>query len=64
MATLNKDTVDGIKRKAYTTHLDPELIKKFKIYCVENEKNQYEVLEQLLTDLLNKEGGDNGNTNR
>lgn len=59
----NKENNDGVKREAYTTSIDPELLKKFKVYCAVKEKYQNEVLEELLKQLLDKEGADNGNTN-
>lgn len=57
-----KESKDGTKKEAYTTSIDPELLKKFKVYCAIKGKYQNEVLEELLRDLLKKEGGDNGYT--
>jgi hypothetical protein len=58
-----KENGSGVKRVAYTTNLDPELIKKLKIYCAVTGKYQNEVLEELIAELVNKEGGNSGNTN-
>lgn len=52
---IKNDSGKKIKRKQYTTHLDQELLRKFKIYCAENEVNQYEVIESLMRNLLNNE---------
>lgn len=52
-----------IKREAFTTSIDPELKKKLKVYCALHRKKQNEVLEELLTKLFDKDGGDNGDTN-
>lgn len=45
------------KRVTFTTSLNPELLKNFKVYCAIRGKNMNEVLEQLIGELLDKEGG-------
>ncbi|MBU3173268.1 hypothetical protein [Clostridium estertheticum] len=45
----------------YTTSLDSELAKKFKVYCALKGKYQNEVLEELINELLEKEGDGVGN---
>jgi len=45
------------KRVTFTTSLKPDILKKFKIHCAVQEKNMNEVLEQLIEELLRKEGG-------
>ncbi|MCT4584044.1 MAG: hypothetical protein N4A54_03880 [Peptostreptococcaceae bacterium] len=57
----------GTNRKTYTTSIDVELIKKFRIYCAVKDLNQNEVLEKLISELLEKEeseGGEVGNSNK
>ena len=56
-----------VDRVPFTTSLDPELKKYFRIYCAKNNLYQNEVLEKLIRELLNKhfeEGGGNGNTDK
>lgn len=50
-------------REAFTTSIDSELKRKLKIYCAVHDKNQNDVLEELLKKLLEEDGGDNGYTN-
>lgn len=57
---MNKD----VARVTYTTSLNPEIIKEFKIFCAVNGKYQNEVLEQLIKELLAKEGVGIGDTNK
>lgn len=42
----------------YTTSLNAELIKKFRIYCTANGKYQNEILEHLIETFLNNQGGE------
>jgi hypothetical protein len=49
----------------YTTSIDRELRDRFKAYCALKRKYQNEVLEELIEDLLSREGegeGDEHNT--
>lgn len=48
----------------YTTSLNAELVRKFRIYCALNNKYQNEVLEKLIRELLAKEGEGDGNTDK
>lgn len=61
--TREKDKLNNTKRIAYTTSIEPELLKKFKVYCAMKERYHNEVIEELLKDLLDKEGDVNGNYN-
>lgn len=54
---------DGIKREAFTTNLDSELLHEFRIYCVTKNVYQNDILEQLIRDLL-KGSGEVGNTDK
>lgn len=59
-----KDIVNSaVRREAFTTSINPELKRKFKVYCALHRKKQNEVLEELLINLLDKDGGDSGDTN-
>lgn len=61
-----------MNRVTYTTSLDPEIKRRFKMLCVKSSKNQNEVLERIILDYLeseekkeqlaNKEGEGVGNT--
>lgn len=46
----------------YTTSLNTELVKRFRIHCAVNGKYQNEVIERLIEELLEKEGEGDGNT--
>lgn len=48
----------------YTTSLNAEIVKRFKIYCVLKGRYQNEVLEQLIEELLEKEGEGVGYTDQ
>lgn len=62
MSIRRQKKQDEIKRKAFTTNIDAELLQKFKIYCVTNNVYQNDVLEKLMRDLL--EGSESvGNSN-
>ncbi len=55
------------KKVIFTSSINPELKRRFKVYCVTNNLYQNEVLENLIRELLDKqgkEGGDSGNTNK
>ncbi len=54
----------GTNKKTYTTSLDSELLSKFKVYCALKGLYQNEVLEKLIKELLEKEGGEIGNTDK
>lgn len=43
-------------RVTFTTSLNPDLLKRFKIYCAVRSQNMNEVLEQLISKLLIEEG--------
>jgi len=48
-------------KRGFTTNLDVDLMEKFREYCFYQKKHQNEVLEELISDLLKKEGVLNGN---
>jgi hypothetical protein len=54
---------DGIKREAFTTSINAEILHKFRIYCVTHNLYQNDVIEKLISDLLN-EGEKIGDTDR
>jgi len=56
-------------RVGFSTSIDPELKKKFKVYCALNDLNQNDVIEMLIREYLDKHykeggGGINGNTDK
>lgn len=48
--------MNAINRKAFSTSMDEELIKELKIYCAKKGLKQNQVLEELIKELLEKEG--------
>jgi hypothetical protein len=38
----------------YTTHLPPETVKKIKLYAVQNDKKDYQVVEEAMNEYLIK----------
>lgn len=53
-----------VSKVTYTTSLNSEIVKKFRVYCAKKGKYQNEVLEQLIRELLEKEGEGDGNTDK
>lgn len=53
---------DNIK-VTFTSSLNPELLQDFKSYCFKKNLKQNKVLEQLIKELLEKEGDTDGNSN-
>lgn len=45
-------TILLMKKKATSIKIDPELWKKFKLHCIENEVEMSELLEQLIKDKI------------
>mgnify|MGYP002346102868 FL=1 len=59
-----KDIISSAaRREAFTTSINSDLKRKFKVYCASHGRKLNEVLEELLIKLLDKDGGDNGDTN-
>jgi hypothetical protein len=42
------------KPEKYTTHLEPSLIKKLKMYALENDLKDYQVIKNALVDYFDK----------
>lgn len=57
-----------LSKITYTTSLNKNLVRRFKVQCTLEGRYQNEVLEQLIQEYLdkvqNKEGEGDGNTNR
>ncbi len=52
------------QRVTYTTSIDADLKKEFKIKCAEKGVQMNDVIEMLITNWLDKEGGKDGNTDQ
>lgn len=60
---MTVDKKQGKKKKNFTTSIDPEILYKFKVYCVVNKKNQNELVEGFMKKVI--EGSENiGDTNK
>lgn len=52
MANRRQKKQEEVKRKAFTTNINADLLQQFKIYCVTHNVYQNDVLEKLIEDLL------------
>lgn len=50
-----------VKKVPFTTSINPDVLKKFKVYCAVNGLYQNQVIENLIVELLKKDKKDEQN---